>query len=133
VTVGNHRVPEALATLSSAIRARRSEIEDARRLPRDLVEDLAAAGVFRLTVPRVFGGDEASPAELMRVIEAASAADGSVGWCEMNALGCNVAAGYMEEAGAREIFPEPGRPSAGIAAPAGSAVRVDGGIRVRGR
>jgi alkylation response protein AidB-like acyl-CoA dehydrogenase len=51
----------------------------------------------------------------------------------MIALGSNIAAGYMSEAGAREVFADPCAPSAGIAAPAGQAVRVDGGVRVSGR
>jgi alkylation response protein AidB-like acyl-CoA dehydrogenase len=51
----------------------------------------------------------------------------------MVGLGNNVAAGYMPEAGAREVFADPTLPTAGIAAPAGGAVRVDGGVRVTGR
>jgi indole-3-acetate monooxygenase len=39
----------------------------------------------------------------------------------------------MNESGAREVFADPSAPAAGIAAPAGAAVRVDGGVRVTGR
>ena len=126
-------VRERLRRLEPEIRERRKEIEAARQLPGDLVDRLATTGVFRMTVPRVLGGDETSPVEVMRAIETVSAADGSAGWCVMNAAGCNVAAGYMDETGAREIFTDPARPSAGIAAPAGAAARVDGGVRIRGR
>ena len=51
----------------------------------------------------------------------------------MIANGSNIAAGYMKEAGAKEVFSDPTAASAGIAAPAGKAVRVDGGVRVSGR
>ena len=115
------------------IRARAEEIEQARRLPRDLVDRIGATGVFALTVPRALGGAEAAPTEVMRAIETVASADGSAGWCTMVATGNNVAAGYMNEAGAREVYGDPTKPSAGIAAPAGSAVRQNGGLRVTGR
>jgi alkylation response protein AidB-like acyl-CoA dehydrogenase len=69
----------------------------------------------------------------MDAIEALAAADGSTGWCAMVGLGNNVVAGYMPEEGAREVFGDPTLPVAGIAAPSGAAVRVDGGVRVSGR
>jgi len=131
--VESNTVAQRLRDVLPRIRARRQEIEEARRIPRDLIDSIAATGVFRMTVPRAIGGDESPPVDVLRVIETAAAADGSTGWCVMNALGCNVAGGYMDEGGAREIFTDPGQPSAGIAAPAGAAVRDDGGFRVSGR
>jgi alkylation response protein AidB-like acyl-CoA dehydrogenase len=115
------------------IRARRQEIEQARRMPRDLVDELKNTGVFALGVPRAVGGQEAMPLDLMRTIETVAAADGSAGWCVMIATGTNIAAGYMDEAGAREVVADPTSPTAGIAAPMGAAERVDGGVRVKGR
>lgn len=119
--------------LLPAVHARRQEIEQARRLPRSLVDALRATGVFTLGVPRALGGREATPLELMHIIETVAAADGSTGWCTMVGIGNALAAGYMDEAGAREVFADPSAPIAGIAAPAGGAVRVDGGVRVSGR
>jgi indole-3-acetate monooxygenase len=126
-------VSTALAGLLPAIRTRRQEIEEARRMPPDLVSSLRGTGVFSLSVPRAIGGREATPVDLMQTIETVASADGSTGWCTMVALGNNIAAGYMEEAGAKEVFADPAAPSAGIAAPAGHAARVDGGVRVTGR
>lgn len=126
-------IASSLRDLLPAIRTRRPEIEKARRLPRDLVGQLRKTGMFGLTVPRAIGGGEATPLEVMRAIELVASADGSTGWCAMIATGNNVAAGYMSEQGARKVFPDPTAPSAGIAAPAGAAVRVKGGVRVNGR
>ena len=119
--------------LLPAIRDRRQEIEQARCMPRDLIEELRKTGMFSLSVPRVIGGWEAKPVDIMRAIETVATADGSTGWCAMIATGNNVAAGYMTESGAKEVFADPTAPSAGIAAPVGKAVRVDGGVRVSGR
>lgn len=127
------RVPERLEALLPAIRDRRAEIEQARRMPLDLVESLRRTGLFALGVPRVVGGAEASPLEMMRAIELVATADGSAGWCAMVGVANNVSAGYMEEVGAREVFADPSLPTAGIAAPAGAATRVPGGVRVSGR
>jgi alkylation response protein AidB-like acyl-CoA dehydrogenase len=126
-------VSDRIVALVPEVRARRAEIEAARRLPADLAEALRRTEVFALTVPRDLGGAEADPATAMAAIEALATADGSTGWCTMVGLGDNVAAGYMAEAGAREVFADPTLPVAGIAAPAGAAVRVDGGVRVSGR
>ena len=131
--MGRDGISTSIRELLPAIRTRRQEIELARRLPRDLVEELRKTGIFSLGVPRAIGGEEAAPLDLMRAIEAVATADGSTGWCAMIATGCNIASGYMSESGAREVFVDPTAPSAGIAAPAGAAVRVDGGVRVSGR
>jgi len=115
------------------IRARREEIERARRMPRDLIDALRATRVFSLAVPRDMGGVEARPTDIMRALETVATADGSAGWCTMIAGANNIAAGYMNQRGAREVFHDPTAPTAGIAAPAGAAIRVDGGVRVSGR
>ncbi|HEY0285271.1 MAG TPA: acyl-CoA dehydrogenase family protein [Vicinamibacterales bacterium] len=124
---------KSIQSVVPAIRARRQEIEDARRMPRDLVDTLRATRMFAMGAPRAIGGEEAPPIELMRAIETVATADGSAGWCAMIATGNGVSAGYLSEKGAREVFADPTAPTAGIAAPAGAAVRVEGGVRVTGR
>ena len=124
---------DAIRALAPGIRARADAIERARRLPPDVVRDLRAAGVFRLCVPRALGGVEADPATLLAVLEELAWADGSTGWCAMIGIANNCNAGYTPDAGAREVFADPTVPTAGIADPAGAAVRADGGVRVTGR
>jgi alkylation response protein AidB-like acyl-CoA dehydrogenase len=126
-------VSESIHKLLPSIRTRRAEIEQARRLPRDLADQLRGAGIFSLSVPGALGGQEAQPADILNAIETVATADGSTGWCSMIGIGNNVVAGYMDESGAREVFADPKAPTAGLAAPAGSAVRVDGGVIVNGR
>jgi indole-3-acetate monooxygenase len=126
-------VLKSLTDLLPTIRSKRDEIEKARRLPRDLVDELIKTGVFTLNVPEDLGGRQAPPLEAMRAIELVSSADGSTGWCTMIAAGNNIASGFMNEAGAKEVFADPTGPGAGIAAPIGAATRVDGGLNVTGR
>jgi alkylation response protein AidB-like acyl-CoA dehydrogenase len=124
---------QRIRNLLPGIRSRRQEIEHARRMPKDLIDALRATRMFAMGAPSAIGGDQAAPAQLMRAIETVATADGSAGWCAMIATGNGVSAGYMSEKGAREMFADPAAPTAGIAAPAGAAVRVDGGVRVSGR
>jgi indole-3-acetate monooxygenase len=124
---------KSIRELLPTIRERREEIEKARRMPKDLVDAMRKTRMFALSVPRAIGGDEASPVDLMQAAETVASADGSAGWCAMIANGGNIAAGYMNEQGAREVFADPTKPTAGIAAPTGAAERVNGGVKVSGR
>jgi alkylation response protein AidB-like acyl-CoA dehydrogenase len=130
--MGSNGTLKGIEALLPAIRARRDEIEQARRMPRDLIDDLSKTKIFAMPVPRAVGGVEANLIDTMNAIEAVATADGSAGWCAM--IGCGtIAAGYMNEVGAKEVFSDPAAPVASIANPAGAAVRVDGGLRVSGR
>ena len=122
-----------LESLLPKIRERREEIERERKLPQDLVDEMTATGMFRLALPRAYGGDERDPLEMLRVTEQLSSADGSVGWCAQIAISVGTVAGIMSEQAAREVFADPSAPAALVFDPAGAAVEVDGGIRVSGR
>src|SRR5437899_13102454 len=102
-------------------------------MPLDLIEQLSKTGLFTLPVPRAIGGREATLTEIMHVIETVATADGSAGWCTMIGMTSNAAAGYMNEAGAKEVFADPNAPSAALAAPTGQAVPAANGLRVNGR
>jgi alkylation response protein AidB-like acyl-CoA dehydrogenase len=74
---------ETSRTLGPQIRAAAAQIEAGRRLPPALVRAMQGAGVFRMPMPRAWGGPELDPLTQIQVIEALSAADGSAGWCAM--------------------------------------------------
>ena len=91
----------AIREFSPAIRARAPEIEQARRMPADLARTLATAGLFRMAVPEDAGGLELEPARMLRAIEAAGAADASVGWCMIIGATSGVAAASADAVGAQ--------------------------------
>jgi len=126
-------VTQQLVALIPSIRERRAEIDRTRRIPPDLLAAIRETKVFALEVPSALDGFEAEPAEILQAIETASRGDGSVGWCVGLGVISNGAAGYMKDSGARKVFTDPSAPTAGIFAPSGAAVRVDGGVRVNGK
>lgn len=128
---GEVAVPDELV---AGIAARADEIEAARRLPADLAQALAAAGLFRLLLPGAYGGLEVHPARMVDTIETVARADGAVGWCVMIGMTSAVTAAYMPAPTAREIYgANPDVITGGVFAPLGRAVHVDNGYRVDGR
>jgi indole-3-acetate monooxygenase len=125
---------DAVDTLAAEITARAAEVEAARRLPADLAHRLAEAGLFRIMVPRDYGGGELHLIESVRVIEEVSRLDGSIGWCVMIGGSTGVLGGFLPERSAREIYAaNPNVITAGATAPTGNATAVDGGYLVSGR
>jgi len=125
---------DAARRLAPEVRARADEIEQARRLPADLVAALARAGLFRMLVPRALGGGEVDPATMVHTIELIAAADGSAGWCVMIGATTGVVSAYLPAEVAREVYgADPAAVTGGVFAPSGQARLVDGGYHVRGR
>jgi len=124
---------EAARSLAPRLRAAAERTEAERRLAPELVRELAAAGLFRLCVPRGLGGLEADATTLVEVIEEVARADGSAGWCTMIGATSGVVAAYLPEREAREIYGPPLAVSGGVFAPHGQAAAVPGGYRLSGR
>lgn len=123
----------AIRRMAPLIDERRAEFDKLRRLPDEVFEVMADAGLFRLWLPRALGGPELSPFEFMRVVEAASALDGSVGWLVGNGGGMSRAGGYVAKAVAGEWFASPRAFVAAATGAVGTAKAVRGGYRVAGR
>lgn len=124
---------QAARGLHDEILERADEIEEGRRLPKDLSDRFAAAGLYRLCVPEVYGGLERPPMVTAETIETVARADGSAGWCVfIGATSGSVLAALAPDA-AREIFATPETLICGVFAPKGRAEHVDGGFNVNGR
>jgi len=124
---------EQAVALAPAIAARADEMEQARRLPADLAAAMAAAGLFRIALPRSLGGDELPPAQIVEVIEAVAHADASAGWCLMIGSTTALSLAWLPRAEAETIAATPGLITGGVFAPLGRAVVENGHYRVSGR
>ncbi len=68
-------------SMLSDLRERSIEIDDARQLPQDLADRMAAGGLYKMWAPSECGGLEASPREACEVFERLATANGSAAWC----------------------------------------------------
>jgi alkylation response protein AidB-like acyl-CoA dehydrogenase len=125
---------ETVKALAPELRARAHEIEGARDVPHDLIDQLRAAGVFSRFVPRAYGGQELSPLEAITTVEELARADASVAW--ISAVGSEAPAffAYLPPETYDKIYTNgPDVIFAGSIVPKGTAERVDGGFRFTGQ
>ncbi len=124
----------AAAALQPVLRSYIEEAEREQRLPPALVEQLRAAGFYRMVIPRSLGGLQVDPLTYLRVIELLAEGAGSVGWnLANNSIAQLVTLGLPDE-GVQEVHGQ-GTPSivAGTAVQGGGqAVPVEGGYRITG-
>jgi indole-3-acetate monooxygenase len=124
---------ENARALNGFLREKSAEIDETRKLPHDVVERLRQAGMFRLMMPKEWGGPELRPSQQVEIIEELAKANASAAWCVM--IGCDSGffVGYLDETAAREIYPRLDMVTAGAVVPSGRAERVEGGYRVTGQ
>ena len=107
--------------------------EQARGLPRELVDGLLDAGLLCMCLPRSLGGREAHPATMARALEELARADGATAWCAMIASTSCVLGAYLPASEAELIFGGGRTIAGGVFAPRGHAERRDGAYLVNGR
>jgi len=127
------RTLDAARELGPKIRAAADEIEQGRRLPMHLVREMQRAGVFRMAMPRAWGGPELDILTQVRVIEALSSVDASAGWCTMIGIDGGYVTTFIDQTVAREMYADLDSVTAITFAPPGKAVRTKGGFIVNGR
>jgi len=120
--------------LAPSIAQRTAESEARGQIPLDLIETLRSIGVFRMFVPRQYGGTELDFPLGLEVFAALGKIDGSLGWTAMIGAGAAIVAPVLSEEFYDRIYK--GGPDiiiAGSAFAAGVAEPAAGGWRVTGR
>ncbi|WP_316174344.1 MULTISPECIES: acyl-CoA dehydrogenase family protein [unclassified Bradyrhizobium] len=123
---------QSLPALLAEIKARRSEFVAAQKIPDDIIEGFKRIGVYRAMVAKRFGGEERSPAEFCRLIEAISEADGSAGWVASFGSAAGYLAALPEETLRKVYAKGPDVVFAGGLFPLQPAKRTSGGFLVNG-
>ena len=108
-------------------------IDAANQLPDDVLAQMYAANIFRLMVPREFGGDELEPADYVQCVEAVAMGNASAAWCMNQGSGCSMSAAYLEPSVAAKILGVRDGVIAWGQQRNAKAVVVDGGYRVTGK
>ena len=107
-------------------------IEAANELPPDVLDAMFDAGMFKLLLPRAYGGFELRPLDYIQCVEAIAQGDASVAWCMNQGSGCSMASAYVSPEVAREIWGGKRDVVAWGQGPGAKAIRTDGGWRVIG-
>ena len=123
-------VLDAVRGIGSEIEAAAPEIDRQRRLTPDLLEALHEHKLFRMLLPKPYGGLETPPPLFFKTISEVARHDGNTAWCLCQANGCAMAAAYLAPEVAEEMWG--GDPAAVLAWGPGPAEarEVEGGYRI---
>lgn len=129
-----HPMIDRARALGSSIAGWADRIENDGCLPDDLVDQMTAAEVFQMYLPRSVGGPEVHPLTGFAVCEELARCDGSVGWCAQVSAAVTVFLAWLDPEALAEMVEITERPLhvAGSARPLGTAVKTDTGYRARG-
>jgi len=119
--------------LRPEIEATAEEGQQTRRVPQRIIDALLDAGLYRLTVPRCYGGEQVSSETLFHVVAEIAGADGSTAFTYGNGLSWQAIVPFLPEPGAREVLADPRVVIAGSLTPGGRATPVRGGYELSGR
>jgi alkylation response protein AidB-like acyl-CoA dehydrogenase len=128
----------AAASFSDEINALAASIESGRRVPQELADKMAKAGLFRLLVPAQYGGLECSPQTFFDTLVTTAHADGATGWCLMIGTTTGLLSASLPPAWAQKIYGDhPETITVGVTAPIGRAEvsehQGESGLDVTGR
>ena len=126
---------DAVERVRGTLEAGAQESEETATLPQASVDALYDSGLFRLKLPHVLGGAEADLVTQLDVLEAVSRIEPSAGWCVMiGAASLGGLGAFLPDEAIDELFVDGNPPrTAGVFAPFGQAVPVEGGYRLSGR
>ncbi len=121
------------SALVSTLKSRTAEVDQLGRLPQQSVDELAAHGLFSMTTPRKYGGQQVSVRTFLDVVAELGRGDASAAWVTalINVTTWAAAALFGEEA-ADEVFggAEPAR-VVGVLSPRKAVVKkVEGGYLI---
>jgi alkylation response protein AidB-like acyl-CoA dehydrogenase len=104
-----------------------------RRVPEPVITALADAGLFKLTVPKRYGGHQTDVRTVIDVAATLAEGCGSTAWVVTLINTVGIAVGMLSERAQDEVFgANPEARVAGVFAPRGDSRREDGGFRVSG-
>jgi alkylation response protein AidB-like acyl-CoA dehydrogenase len=124
----------AIQDLSPTIAARSPAIESQRELPQDLLDQLLAAGCFRMSVPQSHDGLEIDLPTTLAVLGTLGRADGSTAWLVMVNCQFGLLLPLLAKKRFDALFADgPNVLASGSITPRGEIKAVDGGYEVSGQ
>jgi alkylation response protein AidB-like acyl-CoA dehydrogenase len=133
-TVTVDELLQRVESIAPIIGGHSTEADRVRSLSRPVVEAMLEADLYKMSRPRAFGGLEADPIDMFRVVETVARHDGAAAWNLQLSLAANCCLAWLPDEAAVEIMES--HPSTIIATsftPGRRAVAVDGGYRLSGQ
>ncbi|WP_306322794.1 MULTISPECIES: acyl-CoA dehydrogenase family protein [unclassified Streptomyces] len=122
------------AELRPLVRRHSARTEADRRVPQEVIDALAEAGLFKTAVPRRYGGHEAGVKTMLDVSAQVAEGDGSTAWVVTLINICAWMTGLFPQRAQDDVFgADPNARVSGVLAPTSTTRKVDGGWRVTGR
>src|SRR5437588_1467843 len=126
-------VPQA-RRLFPQLRERAAEVEHTRRIPDSAIAELQSAGLFKLFVPRRFGGHQTSVRTFLDVSAEVARGCGSTGWVTALINICGWLGALYPEQAQQDIWgADPDARIAGVLTPSATAAPADNGVVLNGR
>lgn len=122
-----------VARVAPAIKEASFRIEEDRRIPPELLEKLHSEKLFRLLLPKVYGGEEIDPPTFFQTISAVAENDSSTAWCLCQANGCSTASAYVEPHVAETIWGNDPKAVVAWGPGKGKSRKTDDGYIISGR
>jgi alkylation response protein AidB-like acyl-CoA dehydrogenase len=121
-------------SLFPQLRERAASVEEARRIPESTIAELQSAGLFKLFVPRRFGGHQTSTRTFLDVTAEVARGCGSTGWVTALINICGWLGALYPEQAQQEIWgADPDARIAGVLTPSATATPADDGVILNGR
>src|SRR5215472_3499053 len=120
-------------TLQPLLREHAAKTDADRRVPAECIDALGEAGLFRIAVPKRYGGYATTLRAMLGVSATVAEGDGSTGWVVALVNVCNWLAALFPERAQEEVFADPQPRVTGVLTPSATTRKVDGGWQVSGR
>ncbi len=133
VTSPSSTVLERATALVPQLRESALATEQARRVLPETFEALSRAGVFRMTAPKKYGGEEVDFQTQCDVLAEIARGCPSTSWVATIFSAMSWLVGTCSDEAQEEIFADGDPRISGVFSPTGTAVRKDGGFVVNGR
>ena len=122
------------AALIPLLRKNSKQTEENRRVVEENIEAIRDAGLYRLSVPKRFGGYQANFQTFLQVSSTLARGDGSTAWVSTLMNVCGWLSGLYPEQAQRDIFgSDPDARICGVVAPTATTTYAEGGQMVTGK
>jgi alkylation response protein AidB-like acyl-CoA dehydrogenase len=130
----NHEVVAKASALVPLIRQHAEQSSAERRVVPEVMDALEAQGLFKLFVPRRYGGSEENMRTVMETLAEVARGDGSTAWAVALLNVCTWFATTFSQQGQDDVFgANPDAKCCGIFTPGSKAEPVEGGYLVSGQ